>query len=469
MENREPIEPIIKPEPKQFEAYKLLFDKFTRYPLFGGGAGGGKSWLGAEWLMQMCYRYPGTHWFIGRNELTRLMGSSFQTFLKVCEFHKIPIEDWKLNGQYHYIDFVNGSRIDLIDLAYKPTDPMYQRFGSLEFTGGWIDEAGEVNFGAFDILKTRIGRWMNKEYDLFPPKLLLTCNPEQNWLYRVFYKPWKKDKLPEGYAFVQALYGDNSYTREEYEKQLSSLSDPVLRMRLKMGLWEYAEGDDTMIQYDAITDLFTNTVEESQNKFITADIARFGSDLIVFGVWKGFNLYKIVVRKKQGIDQTINDLSELARIHGVPYSHIVADDDGVGGGVVDGLRGIKGFVGNSTPLVRSDGKTNDRENYQNLKSQCSYMLAEKINEHGIAITDKELEEKYKDMIVEDLQQIKRKDPEKEGKLAVVSKEDIKDAIGRSPDIGDMIMMRMFFELVRIKVFTMPTNPGGVRPFIPGIG
>ena len=59
------------------------------------------------------------------------MKSSYITWTKVCAYHKIPRDDWKLNGQYNYIEFLNGSRIDLLDLAYKPTDEMYERLGSL--------------------------------------------------------------------------------------------------------------------------------------------------------------------------------------------------------------------------------------------------------------------------------------------------------------------------------------------------
>ena len=33
---------------------------------------------------------------------------------KVCSYHKIPEGDWKLNGQYNYIEFFNGSKIDLL-------------------------------------------------------------------------------------------------------------------------------------------------------------------------------------------------------------------------------------------------------------------------------------------------------------------------------------------------------------------
>ena len=343
----------IKPEPKQALAYKALDDKITSFLGFGGGSGGGKSWLGAEWLFRNCIAYEGSKWFIGRNELKRLMASSFATFRKVSQFHNVKSGTWKLNGQYNYIEFFNKSRIDLLDLKYLPSDPMYQRFGSTEYTGGWIEEAGEVDFLAFDVLKTRAGRWKNNEYELFPAKVLLTFNPEQNWLYRVFYKPWRKDELKgTDYAFIQSLYGDNHYTAGEYGKQLDKLKDPVLSARLKMGLWEYASGDLSLLDYDSIIDIFTNTLPEEvqQEKYFSGDVARYGSDKITFASWKGFNLHKLEWKEGRGIDQTAMDVREELRTGMIPYSHAIVDDDGVGGGVVDLVRGIKGFVGNSAPM-----------------------------------------------------------------------------------------------------------------------
>jgi len=481
------IEPIIKPTLKQHDAYTLLWDKITRFILFGGGAEGGKSWLGAEWLLTMCYRYPGTKWFIGRNELTRLMASSYATFRKVCIYHKIPPEDWKFNGQYHYIEFrctlpdcktrdtfdSHGSRIDLLDLKYNPSDPQFQRFGSTEYTGGWIEEAGEVHLLAFDVLKSRIGRWMNNEYGLNPAKLLITCNPEQNWLYRIFYKPWRKGALREGYAFVQALYKDNPYTAKEAEKRLEEIDDPVLRARLKMGLWEYASGDNSLLTYDAIIDLFTNTLpaESQQGKYFTGDVARYGSDKIVLGNWRGMNLYKIQWKQHRGIDQTASDVKEELRTEMIPYSQAVADDDGVGGGLVDIVRGMKGFVGNSTPLPIKDKKEKDgkrKDNYKNLRSQCGFMLAEAIMKHEVAITA-DIDETTKEMIIEDLQQLKKKETPIESPLQLIPKDEIKEALGRSPDFGDMMLMRMYFMLVqKTATFTMPTSVGGVLPRIEGI-
>lgn len=484
----ETIRPTIQPTIKQHEAYELLKDQVTRFVAFGGGAEGGKSWLGAEWLMTNCYFYPGSKWFIGRNELTRLMGSSYKTFLKVTAYHGIPRDDWKFNGQYHYIEFKNqdtgefdgnGSRIDLIDLKLLPTDPMFQRFGSYEYTGGWIEEAGEVHFLAFDILKARVGRWKNQEFNLNVPKILLTCNPEQNWLYRTFYKPWKKNELPKEYAFIQALYNDNPYTAEEAEKRLDQISDTVLRKRLKLGLWEYNTGDNSLVDYDSILDLFTNTlpsppvnsfVAKQPEKYFTADVARYGSDKVVMGDWRGLNLYKIQWKQNRGIDQTAQDVKTELREQMIPYSHAIADDDGVGGGLVDIVRGIKGFVGNSTALPIKDFKLKDgkrKENYKNLRSQCGFMLADMIMNHKIAITDPNLDEPTKEMIIEDLQQLKKKDTPIESTLQLIPKDEIKEALGRSPDFSDMMMMRMYFELDKPVTYIQPTSFGGIKPLIPG--
>lgn len=474
------INPIIKPFPKQDKAYQKLFDAITRVLLYGGAAGGGKTWFGCEWLLLMCYRYPGTKWFIARNELKQLMGTSYLTWRRVCKFHNIPDSDWRLNGEYNYIEFVEGtakgSRIDLLDVAYKPSDPDFQRFGSFEYTGGWIEEGGEVHFKVFDILKTRIGRWLNTEYHLLP-KFLITCNPTHNWLYRIFYKPFKEKRLPDEYAFIKALYTDNPFTAEEYGKQLDTIIDPVLRARLKNGDWEYGE-NNSIFNYDAIIDMFTNTIERSTEKYLTGDIARYGHDKTVEGIWYGWNLNRLYWDVKQGIDVTITKTRSRLTDYAIPYSHTALDDDGVGGGAVDSLRGVRGFVGNSAPLQRIDPRTHKplidkktgkpiKENYRNLRSQCYFIFADKVNSHEVSISA-ELSEQEKEWIVEELQQIKQTDNAGDQPLQIIAKEFIKENLGRSPDFADMLMMRSYFELQKPTTFYMPESTGGVKPFFEGL-
>ena len=55
---------------KQEHALKILTDNEHVELLYGGAAGGAKSWTGAVWLLFMCLCYPGSKWFIGRAELS---------------------------------------------------------------------------------------------------------------------------------------------------------------------------------------------------------------------------------------------------------------------------------------------------------------------------------------------------------------------------------------------------------------
>lgn len=422
--------------------------------MFGGGAGGGKSWLGCEWLMVMCYQYPGTKWFIGRKELKRLMQSSFETWKKVCNFHNIPVEDWKLNGQYSFIEFKNGSKIDLLDLSEQPADPLFERFGSTEYTGGWIEEAGEVVFKAFDVLKTRIGRQLNKEYGLHP-KLLLTCNPKKNWLKRLIWKPWKEGILDKNYEYIQSLYSDNVYTAETYGESLNEITDKSTKQRLKAGNWDYDDDEASLVDSEAIQDIWTNTVDKGE-KFATIDVARFGKDKTKMYLWEGFNAYKIIEWESQDTLITSTKAKEILAAEQIPYSHTIIDEVGVGGGVLDNMRGCVGFIANSSPLERKEapeirimknGKLatiTQKENFKTLKDQCGYILAEKINDHKIALFTED--ETLKENIEEEIGELKELNADTDGKRQLVPKEDIKENIGRSPDDLDNLIMRMWFEL-----------------------
>ena len=110
-------------------------------------------------------------------------------------------------------------------------------------------------------------------------------------------------------------------------------------------------------------------------------------------------------------------------------------EEGVGGGVKDGLSGCKGFVNGSKALKS--------ENFQNLKTQCFFKLAEMVNTGKIAIKDTS----HKQAIIEELEIIKRDKIDKDTqKLAIIPKDTIKSLLGRSPDYADALMMRMWYEV-----------------------
>lgn len=424
---------IHDPNYKQSLALEKLYDFDTKYIGFGGGAGGGKSWIGAEWELAMCLNYPGVRYFMAREELKSLKDTTVKTFFKVAKHHDV-MDTFRYYEHYSAIRFFNGSEIALLELKYVPSDPLFERFGSTEYTGGLIEEAGKVHFNAFDTLKSRVGRQLNEQYNI-PKKVLITFNPKKNWLYHTFYKPNKEGTLESGYAFIQSLASENDKIDKGYIESLDEIKDATLKKRLKYGEWEYEDDPLSLTNYENIINIFTNSYVSTGKKYITADIARFGDDKVVIRVWDGLRVIRKVKRTKLKVTESAALIKQLAHEYRIPMSQVLVDEDGIGGGVVDILN-CKGFVANSSPLYGG--------NFDMLKSQCGYRLSELIMEN--LIFEDEPSPAERELIIEEIEQLKRKSESEDKKQEIMPKDKIKDLIGRSPDDLDTFIMRAYFEL-----------------------
>lgn len=429
---------------KQTVALDYLEDSTTNELLYGGGAGGGKSILGCYWLLKSSLKYAGTRWLMGRAVGKTLKETTFQSFLKVCRMQGMKagvhfrIASAQDQQNPNCIVFPNGSVILMKDLFAYPSDPEFDELGSLEITGAFIDEANQVTIKAKQITQSRI-RHNLKEHGLIP-KLLMTCNPAKNWVYSDFYRPNKSDSLPENMKFIQALVDDNPDIDPTYRASLMLL-DKKSKERLLYGNWEYDDDPSALIDYDKIVDCFSNSFVPTGQKYITVDVARFGSDRTVIGVWDGFRV-EMFPFKGLGVNLVADKVREFQNKYGIPNSQTVADEDGVGGGVVD-ILGCKGFVNNSRPLPNPITKLD--ENFANLKSQCYFSLADKINKSELYISC--ADPAIKADTIQELEQVKQYNMDKDGKRQVLPKDKVKELIGRSPDYADTLMMRMLFELI----------------------
>ena len=416
---------------KQKEALRYMLDDTTTELLYGGAAGGGKSFLLCAYAIINCLKYPGVRGLIGRSKLDALKKTTLLTFWDVCSQWNIKAgEHYTYNAQSNIITFYNGSSIILKDLFLYPSDANFDSLGSLELTFACIDEANQITEKAKNVLSSRL-RYKLDEYDLIP-KLYMSCNPAKGWVYNV-YKGSRDNTLPQHKKFIQALVTDNKHISKHYTAQLMKL-DEISKARLLRGDWEYDDSKDALVEYDAIINMFSNVVPTGE-KYITADIARFGKDKTVIYLWNGLQVADIVTMDMSSMVDVANKIREIQQREGVRLGNIIVDEDGVGGGAKDILR-CKGFINNSRPLKG--------ENYQNLKTQCYYKLADLINRGQIGVSTNDI--KLKELLIQELEQVRRTNMDKDSKLSILSKDKIKDLIGRSPDYSDALMMRMYYEL-----------------------
>lgn len=404
--------------------------------IYGGSAGSGKSIIGCYWILKLAIKYAGIRLGLGRAELKTLKRTTLVSFFEVCKMQGLVAgEHYVYKEQASEIHFFNGSVVILMDLAYMPSDDKYDRIGGIEVSAAFVDEIAQIRKQAWDILKTRI-RYKLKEFGLIP-KLFGSLNPMQNWVYTYFYKPFKAKTIEPHKYFQQALPIDNPHLTQDYLNTLSQLPKRE-RDRLYLGKWE-AGDDNQLINNDNMHSMFTNEFIKplpSDKKYLTIDVARKGKDKSIIMLWNGFIIEKIWTYKKNSIQELVDKVKEITKQYQIPKHNVVADESGVGGGLVDFL-GCKGFVGGSKAL--------NNENYFNLRTQAFYHLANYINQNLMYFKASITDEVYQE-IIEELEQVQSDTTTDEGKLKIISKDQIKSNIGRSPDYSDSLSMRMYFTL-----------------------
>jgi hypothetical protein len=147
----------------------------------------------------------------------------------------------------------------------------------------------------------------------------------------------------------------------------------------------------------------------------------------------------VFIYTKLSTTELSSEIRELIQKYGVHPNNVIVDSDGVGGGVADQIRGTN-FVNNSRPL--------HEQNFSNLKSQCYVKLSELFKEGRMSINI--LDPSITDELTQELLSVKLKDVDKDNKVSVQSKDEMKKVLGKSPDLSDALMMRMYFEIKSLK-------------------
>jgi phage terminase large subunit len=435
---------------KQKLALDLINDNQVVDVLFGGGAGGGKSILSCIWMVLRCRDYPGIRIGLGRKELTRLKQTTVQTLLR--EAH--PLLGVK-PGEFVYSDhkgtiqYINGSVIQLVDLAYLPSDPNFDRFGSFNFTDVVIEEVGEVAKKAKDIFTSRKNRFMNDKYHIVG-KSIATCNPSQNYIKTEYYKPFKNlgggefqkweygkveidGALQAAYrAFVPSLAIDNPYIPRNYIEVLRKLPTAE-RKRLLEGNWDF-EDNDKMVFPSSVIDRSIVDRYEAGEVYLSLDIADTGSDDTILSHLEVINDVVILVDQfpvpidKQGDigDQIALFGIKYAQQHGVDASkarNIAIDGIGVATSTRDSFMRRGWYV-----QLFMAGAAASNPTYKNLRQETIYEMGQKMAQGKVKIYSgcRTLDKLREQLMAHEY-------TTEERTIVIKSKKLIKEAIGRSPD------------------------------------
>ncbi len=338
------------------------------------------------------------------------------------------------------------------------------------FVGGWenrenyrgMTDVIHITFDEVDTLREFLISWL----EIFRPMFLDTGggadfigtpnkeNPNLRRLEKDF------ETKGEGFECFHFTSRDNPFLavselnalEEEYKNDRTSYQQEILA--------EYIENAGALFKYDALVDVFTNTiVKKPDNRYLIVDIADDGSDNTSFSFWDSLEEVKREAYQHLSTEMIIQKIREYCTSSRIPMSHVAVDAIGVGAGVASSslLDGIIGYKSSFAPIKTDDnivylpnvGTRKDAplsSDYKNLRSQCVFTLADKINSHQVA---SKVVGRQKEVIIEELSQYQDAS-QGDGKRMATQKEKVKDAIGRSPDDSDTWIMRMYF-VIREKI------------------
>ena len=289
----------------------------------------------------------------------------------------------------------------------------------------------------FDEVDSCIDFWVGYQ-EIFRPTLIDTAGKtlfistpkKENPNLRRLEKIAEKDKDYECFHFTSL---DNPFLpQSEKDKAKQEFDQDTYKQEI---LAEYVDNAGALFKYDALVDVFTNTIVKQPNKrYMIVDVADDGSDKTVFSFWDNLEESHREEFSRLSTEMIIQKIREYCAQYRIPMSHAAVDAIGVGSAVASSslLDGIIGFKSSFAPIktdhdiikLPNVGYTKVAplvSDYKNLRSQCVFLLAEKVNTHAIA---SKCVGRQKEVIIEQLSQYQDAS-QGDGKRMATPKEKVK--------------------------------------------
>lgn len=221
------------------EKQKQFIDAVQDEVLYGGAAGGGKSYGQVVDAFLSAVKHPGIKQLILRTSFPELERSLIMTALEI-----IPAPLYKYNSSKHRLVFTNGS---VIEFGYLTCDSDVTQYQSAEYDIIRFDELTHFSEYQYTYMLSRI-RGINS----FPKQVKSSTNPGSaghNWVKERFIHPSPPgqeytDGAGRTRIFISARVQENPFLMNsdpDYIKRLKALPDKE-KKALLYGDWDIFEG-----------------------------------------------------------------------------------------------------------------------------------------------------------------------------------------------------------------------------------
>lgn len=205
------------------------------------------SFLGSAWLVSSCLRWSDMRMVVARQTLKSLRESTWNTILSIVKTWGLEENvNYRVDNLHGEMIFWNDSKIIMKELADTLIDPDFNRLGSSEYSGAFVDEVSQISQKAIDVLGSRI-RW-KVESTTKVPKLLMSTNPCLGWVRDRFVLDENGNDVicAPGDRYLPFSVFDNpdEAFRRSYLVALDNIKDVATKERLKYGNWNWVDTND---------------------------------------------------------------------------------------------------------------------------------------------------------------------------------------------------------------------------------
>lgn len=202
-------EVLFDPFPKQKEFLDAAFSGKYTFILYGGAIRGGKTFSLLALFIILCRIFPGSRWAIIRKNLPTMEQNVYPVWHKIKPKAFLLHPDSDPHGRTHISTFKNGSQIIFFPESHT-TDKEKDRWRGFEVNGFGFEEINECQRSTLSKAFERAGTYIIKGAKVQPkPLIAATCNPTWGWVRDEMYLPFKENRLPDDWLYIQSRIYDN--------------------------------------------------------------------------------------------------------------------------------------------------------------------------------------------------------------------------------------------------------------------